>query len=55
VRQTVLGGGTESGVIYLQDEGETFYMLHAYAKSEQENLTPTQLRTLTQLVRKELK
>ena len=43
-------------MIYFWDrEGDTVYMLLVYAKSEQEDLTPTQLRVLSKLVREELK
>ena len=43
-------------VIYFWDkDGDTIYMLFAYQKSEQEDLTPTQLRVLSKLVREELK
>ena len=34
---------------------EVFYMLFAYAKTEQEDLTPDQLRVLARIVREELK
>jgi mRNA-degrading endonuclease RelE of RelBE toxin-antitoxin system len=50
------GSGKRGGVrvIYYWDDGEeTFYMLLAYAKSDQEDLTPSQLRTLSRLVREE--
>jgi len=33
---------------------ETFYMLFAFAKNAQEDLTPSQLKTLRRLVREEL-
>lgn len=52
------GGGKRGGlrVIYFWDkEGETVYMLLLYSKNEQEDLTPTQLRVLSKLVREELK
>ena len=52
------GGGKRGGlrVIYFWDkEGDTVYMLVLYPKSEQEDLTPTQLRVLSKLVREELK
>ncbi len=52
------GGGKRGGlrVIYFWDkDGETIYMLLVYPKSEQEDLTPTQLRILSKLVREELK
>ena len=43
-------------MIYFWDkEGETVYMLLLYSKNEQEDLTPTQLRVLSKLVREELK
>jgi mRNA-degrading endonuclease RelE of RelBE toxin-antitoxin system len=50
------GSGKRGGVrvIYYWDDGrETFYMLLAYAKSDQDDLTPSQLRTLSRLVREE--
>ena len=52
------GGGKRGGlrVIYFWDkDGDTIYMLFAYPKSDQEDLTPTQLRVLSKLVREELK
>lgn len=52
------GKGKRGGcrVIYYWDEvHETFYMLLAYAKSKQEDLTPAQMKVLTKLVREELK
>ncbi len=52
------GGGKRGGVrvIYFWDkEGDTVYMLLLYQKSEQEDLTPAQLRVLSKLVREELK
>jgi len=43
-------------VIYFWDkDGDTIYMLFVHPKSEQEDLTPTQLRVLSKLVREELK
>jgi hypothetical protein len=43
-------------VIYYWDEKqETFYMLLAYAKSKQDDLTPAQMKVLTKLVKEELK
>lgn len=43
-------------MIYFWDKGrDTIYMLFAYPKKEQEDLTPTQLRVLSKLVREELK
>jgi hypothetical protein len=52
------GGGKRGGVrvIYFWNkEGATVYMLLLYPKNEQEDLTPTQLRVLSKLVREELK
>jgi hypothetical protein len=41
-------------VIYYWDEqSETFYMLYAFRKNAQEDLTAQQLRTLARLVREE--
>jgi mRNA-degrading endonuclease RelE of RelBE toxin-antitoxin system len=53
-----VGGGKRGGlrVIYYWDKDpETIYMLLVYPKSQQEDLTPTQLRVLSKLVREELK
>ena len=58
LRWSQKGKGKRGGcrVIYYWDENqETFYMLLAYAKSKQEDLTPTQMKVLTKLVREELK
>ena len=52
------GKGKRGGcrVIYYWDKKqETFYMLLAYAKTKQEDLTPAQMRVLTKLVKEELK
>lgn len=51
------GRGKRGGlrVIYYWHPGEeTFYMLMVYAKNAQEDLTPSQLKTLRQLIREEL-
>jgi hypothetical protein len=56
VRWAREGGGKRGGVrvIYYWDAAsETFYMLYAYPKSEQEDLTPPQLRILSRLVEEE--
>ena len=54
-----LGGRGKSGgirVIYFWDQPQKlFYMLFAYPKNEQEDLTPDQLRILSRLVREEFK
>jgi hypothetical protein len=52
------GRGKSGGlrIIYYWDKAETaFYMLLAYAKNDQEDLTPAQLRVLSRLVREEFK
>jgi mRNA-degrading endonuclease RelE of RelBE toxin-antitoxin system len=57
VRWSRSGAGKRGGirVIYYWDpEAETFYMLYAYSKAEQGDLTPQQLRVLSRLVREEL-
>ena len=57
LRWSQKGKGKRGGyrVIYYWDEKqETFYMLLAYAKSKQEDLTPTQMKVLTKLVKEEL-
>ena len=56
VRWSGEGRGKRGGirVIYYWDEpSQTFYMLHAYAKNDREDLTARQLRVLSQLVREE--
>lgn len=52
------GGGKRGGlrVIYYWDkDADTVYMLFAYPKTKQEDLTSSQLRVLSKLVREELK
>ena len=52
------GAGKRGGLrlIYFWDkEHDTIYMLLVYPKNEQEDLTPSQLRILSKLVREELK
>ncbi len=56
IRWPLPGQGKRGGlrVIYFWDEAsETFYMLLAYPKNEQEDLTTQQLRVLRRLVREE--
>jgi hypothetical protein len=51
------GAGKRGGcrIIYLwESASETFFMLYAYRKSQQEDLTSRQLRMLSRLVREEL-
>ena len=58
VRWAKPGSGKRGGlrVIYYWAPNErAFYMLYAYSKSEQDDLTPTQARLLGQLVREEFK
>lgn len=58
VRWAPRGVGKRGGVrvIYLwRPSDQAFYMLFAYAKTEQEDLTPEQLRVLARVVREELK
>jgi len=56
IRWSLTGRGKRGGlrVIYYWDEAsETFYMLYAYPKNEQEDLSAQQLRVLRRLVREE--
>src|SRR5262245_17920955 len=56
VRWSLPGQGKRAGirVIYYWDEpSETFYLLYAFRKNEQEDLTAQQLRVLSRLVREE--
>ena len=58
VRWGAGGRGKRGGVriIYYWDKPRgTFYMLFAYPKSEQEDLTPEQLQVLSRLVREEFR
>lgn len=55
-RWAVPGKGKRGGlrIIYFWAAAErVFYMLYAYAKNEQEDLTPAQARALSRLVREE--
>jgi hypothetical protein len=57
MRSSLGGTGKRGGirVISFWDEtSETFYMLYAYRKNVQEDLTARQLRVLSRLVREEL-
>ncbi len=56
MRWSLPGRGKRGGirVIYFWDEAsETFYMLYAFRKNAQEDLTAKQLRVLASLVREE--
>jgi hypothetical protein len=58
VRWAPRGTGKRVGVrvIYFwRPDEQGFYMLFAYAKTEQENLTPTKIRVLARVVREEFK
>jgi hypothetical protein len=58
VRWSTAGAGKRGGlrVIYHWARGEgAFYMLYAYSKSEQGDLTPAQTRVLRSFVREEFK
>jgi hypothetical protein len=58
LRWAVPGSGKRGGlrIIYHWDApADTFYMLLAYAKSQQEDLTPDQLKVLSKLVKELLK
>ena len=57
IRWALPGKGKRRGcrIIYFWDEAsETFFMLYAYRKSQQEDLSSHQLRILNRLVREEL-
>jgi len=56
VRWALKGSGKRGGIrlIYFWDEpSETFYLLYAYRKNKQEDLTAQQLKVLARLVREE--
>jgi hypothetical protein len=58
VRWAKAGTGKRGGlrvIYYWAPTERAFYMLYAYAKNEQGDLTPTQARVLGQLVREEFK
>ena len=58
VRWAPRGSGKRGGlrvIHFWQPVDQAFYMLFAYAKTEQEDLTPDQLRILARVVREELK
>ena len=51
------GRGKRGGlrvIYYWHPAEETFYMLFVYAKNAQEDLTPSQLKTLRHLIQEEL-
>ncbi|MFO0967657.1 MAG: type II toxin-antitoxin system RelE/ParE family toxin [Gemmataceae bacterium] len=56
IRWRLPGRGKSGGcrvIYYWHDASETFYMLFAYPKNEQEDLTPKQIKILAALVREE--
>ena len=58
VRWAKPGSGKRGGlrvIYYWAPRERAFYMLYAYSKNEQEDLTPGQARFLGQLVREEFK
>ena len=58
IRWGAKGSGKRGGnriIYYWDSELETFFMLFAYPKTEQDDLTAQQLRTLRRIVREELK
>ncbi len=58
IRWSLRDKGKRGGVriIYYWDEKqETFYMLLAYSKSQQEDLTTDQIKILKRLIREEFK
>jgi hypothetical protein len=58
VRWAPRGVGKRGGVrviYYWRPDEQVFYMLFAYAKTAQEDLTPDQLRVLARIVREEFK
>ena len=58
VRWAPRGVGKRGGIrviYYWRTDENAFYMLFAYGKTAQEDLTPDQLRSLSRIVREELK
>jgi hypothetical protein len=58
LRWAAVGRGKRGGlrvIYYWVPDEEVFYMLYAYAKNEQGDLTPAQVRILVRLVREEFK
>jgi hypothetical protein len=58
VRWARAGAGKRGGlrvIYYWAPAEQTFYMLYAYTKGEQGDLTPAQIRALGRLVREEFK
>ena len=58
IRWATSGGGKRGGlrvIYYWAPREQAFYMVYAYTKAEQGDLTPTQTRQLTLVVREEFK
>lgn len=58
LRWSAQGQGKRGGlrlIYYWDPSSHTCYMLYLYAKNEQGNLTPAQMKALRQLVREEFK
>jgi hypothetical protein len=54
LRWSVQGRGKRGGarvIYYWHVPGERIYLIHGYAKSEREDLTPQQVRTLAELMK----
>jgi hypothetical protein len=54
-RPLVAGSAEDCGSSNWAPEQDAFYMLYLYAKNEQDDLTPAQVRQLGRLVREEFK
>ena len=58
IRWATSGGGKRGGlrvIYYWAPSEQAFYMVYAYTKAEQGDLTPTQARQLSLVVREEFK
>jgi len=58
VRWAKAGAGKRGGlrvIYYWAPKGQAFFMLYAYSKNDQADLTPAQARLLGQIVRGEFK
>ena len=57
LRWLAQGKGKRGGarvIYYWQDTEDRIYLIYGYTKSEQENLTPTQVKQLVELMKEEL-
>ena len=58
IRWATTGAGKRGGlrvIYYWEPRGLAFYMVYAYRKSEQGDLTPAQMRQLSRVVREEFR